>query len=71
MIRTSIDTTTLRKIIKKSGYKTEYLAKMLEIRRSSFNRKVAGGTEFRIGEILRLCSLLDIDKPTREKIFHI
>lgn len=35
MIRTSIDTTTLRKIIKKSGYKTEYLAKMLEIQRSS------------------------------------
>lgn len=71
MIRTSIETKELRSLISKSGYKQDYLAKMLEMRRSTFQRKVAGEYEFRIGEILRLSSLLNIDKNTREKIFHI
>ena len=71
MIRTSIDTKELRSLISKSGYKQDYLAKMLEMRRSTFQRKVSGEYEFRIGEVLRLSSLLNIDKNTREKIFHI
>lgn len=71
MIKTTIDTEALRKIISKSGYKLDYLAGMLEVKRSTLNRKIAGENEFRIGEILRLCAILNIDRETREKIFHI
>lgn len=71
MIRIGVNTEELRERISKSGYKASYLAKMLEIKSSTYYRKVRGKNDFYPGEILRLCELLNIDKADREKIFRI
>lgn len=71
MIKTSINTTLLRNLIEESGLKMVFIAESLEITNKSLNNKINGIWEFRIGEIKKLCELLNIDRYTREKIFGI
>ena len=71
MIRIGVDSKELRRRIFDSGFTGNYIAQMLEMRRSTLYRKVDGHNDFYPGEILRLCDLLKINKADREKIFRI
>lgn len=71
MIRIGVNTEELQERISKSGYKANYLAEMLEIKRTTYYRKLRGQNDFYPGEILKLCKLLKINKTDRKKIFRI
>jgi len=55
------DTLLLREIIRKSGYKLNYIANCLGLSPYGFSRKLNNQSEFTISEVDRLCELLHID----------
>lgn len=51
------------------GYSQERLAKEIGISTNSMSRKILGERQFRLGEVIRICDVLDIDDP-REIFFN-
>ena len=50
------------KMIEK-GYTQEGLAKAVGISTNSMSRKLLGTRQFRLGEVVKICEVLDIDDP--------
>lgn len=64
------NTEMLRRIIKESGLKLEYIAAQLEISRFSLSKKIENETEFKASEIQKLCDVLRIsNNEDKEAIF--
>lgn len=64
------NTEELRKIIKNSGLKLEYIAEQLGITRFSLSKKIENITEFKTSEVQKMCEVLQITDPkTKEAIF--
>lgn len=64
------NTEMLRRIIKESGLKLEYIAAQLEISRFSLSKKIENETEFKASEIQKLCDVLRISSnEDKEAIF--
>lgn len=55
------DTQLLRKRIKKSGFKMQYIAEKLGISRFTLLQKIENKSDFRVSEVEALCNLLGID----------
>jgi ribosome-binding protein aMBF1 (putative translation factor) len=51
----------IRKLVKESGLKRKYVARVLEMKYDTFRRKLNGETEFKISEVVNLCKLLNIN----------
>lgn len=49
----------IRKLIKESGLKRKYVARVLNMQYDTFRRKLNGETEFKISEVVNLCTLLN------------
>lgn len=56
-----VNTTLLKKYIKKSGYKMGYLADQLGISRNGLTMKRDGVHPFTAPEAIKLCGILGID----------
>ena len=66
------NTKLLRNIISSKGLKYGYIAEQLNISHQSLIRKIENKTEFKAGEIKKLCELLEInDYEEKESIFFI
>ena len=64
------DTELLRKTIRDSGLKLEYIAQKLGLTRFGLQKKIENDTEFKASEIIDLCNVLNIaDLEQRERIF--
>ena len=64
------DTKRLEDLIKKMGYKKLFVAKMLGLTPYGLQKKICNETEFKAGEIKKLCDLLGISSlEEKEKIF--
>lgn len=64
------DTAKLNDRIKQSGYKKNYIAKVLGVAESTLARKVNNAQDFKASEIDTLCALLGIDTlEEKESIF--
>lgn len=64
------NTEMLRRIIKESGLKLEYIAAQLEISRFSLSKKIENETEFKASEIQKLCDVLRISSnEDKEAVF--
>ena len=64
------DTAALNEIIERSGYKKSYISKMIGLSAYGLAKKINNVTEFKTGEIKRLCELLKIDSlEERDRIF--
>lgn len=64
------DSDALRKKIEDMGLKLKYVAYQLGISAYSLQKKINNVTEFKSGEIIRLCKILNIvSLEEREKIF--
>ena len=55
-----VNTEKLKQLIKDSGLKKSFLESELEIKSPTLRGKIAGVTEFKISEVLKLCELLKI-----------
>ncbi len=64
-----IDTVLLKKTIKESGLKKEYIAEQLGISLSSFSNKINGRYPFKIPEMVRMEKVLNLDESTIKEIF--
>ena len=64
-----VDYDALRRRIKASGYKQEYLAKRLGLSESGLRNKLDGRTQFKLHEVEQLCRLLNIGAQERDRIF--
>lgn len=45
------------------GYTQEKLAEAVGISTNSISRKLLGERQFRLGEVVKICEVLDIDDP--------
>lgn len=64
------NTELLNEAIEKSGYKRSYIAKSLGLTTFGLSNKIKNKTEFKSGEIIVLCNLLNIESlEEREAIF--
>ncbi len=63
------DTNALKKIISQSGLKKNFICKKIGLSMQGFLRKLNNESDFRQGEIKKLCEVLDIDASQRDKIF--
>lgn len=64
------DTNELRKRIKDSGLKLEYIAAQLGISRFTLSKKIENETEFKTSEVQKMCEVLNIVEPSdKEAIF--
>lgn len=53
--------TNIDNLINKSGLKKSYIAKKLDIRYDTFRRKLKGETDFKVTEVINLCTILNIE----------
>lgn len=67
--RTMTDSTALRQLIDSKGLKLSYVAEYIGLSAYGFSLKLNNKSEFRTGEIARLCELLGISAKQRDKIF--
>lgn len=66
------NTKLLREVIFNKGLKYGFIAEKLGIRHQSLIRKIENETEFKAGEIKKLCELLEInDFQEKERIFFV
>ena len=64
------DTKQLRHLIKKSGFKYQYIAEQIGLSAYGLSKKINNETEFKAGEIESLCNVLNIKSvEQRMKIF--
>ena len=63
------DTAKLKAILKRSGYKLNFVADKLGLTYYGFAKKLNNGSEFKAGEIQALCDLLRIRAEDRDSIF--
>lgn len=63
------DSTALRQLIDSKGLKLSYVAERIGLSAYGFSLKLNNKSEFRTGEIARLCELLGISVEQRDKIF--
>lgn len=64
------NTEELRRIIKESGLKLEYIAEQLGITRFSLSKKIENVTEFKTSEVQKMCEVLQIsDSSMKEALF--
>lgn len=63
------DTAQLRALLRQSGYKLEYVARVLQISPATLRHKLHGATEFKLNEAERLAALLNLTAPQRELYF--
>lgn len=63
------NTELLKEYIDKSGLKLQYIADELFVSRYALWQKMTNKSDFRQGEIKRLCELLSIPAEDRLKIF--
>lgn len=64
------NTKLLQETIQSSGLKLQYIADALGISRAALNNKIQNISQFKAGEISKLCDLLRIETPElKERIF--
>ena len=64
------NTKLLQETIQSSGLKSQYIADALGISRAALNNKIQNISQFKAGEISKLCDLLRIETPElKERIF--
>lgn len=63
------NTEKLTEAIKSSGYKRSYIAGYVGLSLTGLTKKVNNESDFRASEIQKLCELLKISPPEKEKIF--
>lgn len=64
------NTALLEEVIKRSGYKKSYIAKMIGLTAYGLAKKINNVNEFKTSEINGLCELLKIDSlEEKERIF--
>lgn len=64
------NTKLLQETIQSSGLKLQYIADALGISRAALNNKIQNVTQFKAGEISKLCDLLRIETAElKEQIF--
>lgn len=64
-----MDNIRLVDCIHKSGLKHKYIAGQLSLSKQGWSNKINNRTEFRLSEIKRLCTLLNLDSKQRDHIF--
>lgn len=64
-----MDTVKLLEFINRSGLKHKYIARQLSLSKQGWRNKLINRTEFRLSEIKRLCTLLNLDSKQRDHIF--
>lgn len=65
-----VDSKRLRQVIKSKGLKLKYVAEQLDITPFSLTQKIDNVTDFKIGEVGRMCDILEIDDlQEKEDIF--
>ena len=63
-----MNTNILKGKMAEKGYTQEKLAKEVGISTNSMSRKLLGERQFRLGEVIKICDVLDIEDP-REIFF--
>lgn len=63
------DTELLQSAISAAGVTVTWLAKEIGISREGLYNKIAGKTEFKASEVLRLAKLLHLEAAERDRIF--
>jgi len=63
------DTKLLRDIIKTSGLKYAHLARALGLSPFGLQKKIDNDTEFKAGEIKKLCDILRLSLEEKENVF--
>lgn len=63
------NTEKLMEAIKSSGYKRSFIANYVGLSLAGLMKKVNNESDFRALEIKKLCELLKISPPEKEKIF--
>jgi len=64
-----IETDLLKKKIKESGYRFNWIAKQLNLSPFGMRKKVNGENEFKVSEVKKISELLNLNEKEREKIF--
>ena len=64
-----IDRQRLRELVHASGYKQKYLAQALGISPGALQNKLAGRSEFKLGEAQRLSFLLGLSPEEQARCF--
>lgn len=60
----------LEKLIRRSGYRLQFIAEKLEITYVALHNKLIGKNKFTLAEAIRLKRLLDIDESDWKEIFE-
>ena len=63
------DSKKLNELIKKSGYKKSYIAEKVGLSTAGLYNCINNKAEFKTGQIVALCDLLNIDPTERSAIF--
>lgn len=58
-----MNTNVLKGKMVEKGFTQESLAKAVGISTNSMSRKLLGERQFRLGEVVRICEVLEIDDP--------
>lgn len=58
-----MNTNILKGKMTEKGYTQEKLAKAVGISTNSMSRKLLGERQFRLGEVVKICEVLEIDDP--------
>lgn len=58
-----MNTNILKGRMVEKGFTQESLAKAVGISTNSMSRKLLGERQFRLGEVVRICEVLEIDDP--------
>lgn len=66
-----VDTAQIRDIIKASGMKAKFVAKVLGMSPQSLHNKLSGRTEFKVGEMQAFCKLFELTETQRKSIFFV
>lgn len=64
-----MNTLALKAEIVKNGLTVEKLGNKIGISKSAINRKITGKTEFKLGEIKKIISILKLNRETTDEIF--
>lgn len=63
------NTRQLKSLLRQSGYKRQYVARVLGVSTSTLRNKLNGVTDFKLAEAERLAALLALTKSQRELVF--
>lgn len=64
-----VDTSLLKTQINKSGFRTSYIAKSLDITKQAFYNKLNNRTDFTVDQAFKIKRILNLDSTTFRNIF--